>query len=168
MDRKSRTHPNTPYIRISSTSTTVTSASVSRYFCSSSASIDVSCHTLTSLFALRYLSTSVVPYYLPSISTTGGTPDPPLPANGYLTIGYGSGGASPHQFFLREDQDVDVGHLKLFLTTKYVDLSFVLQDTPFDTDVQGRHINKPKARAKKIQSPLWDEITVTIVQRAQA
>lgn len=128
----------------------------------------MSCHALTSLFALYYGSSPVVPYYLPPISTSGGIPDPPLPPYGSLTIGYGSGGASPHQFFLREEQDVDVGHLKLFLTTKYVDLAFVLQDAPFNTraDVQGRHINKPKARGKKIQSPLWDEITVTIVQRA--
>lgn len=88
-----------------------------------------------------------------------------------MTIGFGSGGASPHQFFLRPGQNVDVGHLKLFLTTKYVDLSFVVQESPFSSsrsEAQERHMNKPKARAKKIQGPLWDELTVTIVQRAPA
>lgn len=132
--------------------------------------MDEPCHALTSLFVSRYLSPTVAPYYLPPISTPGGKPDPALPPNGTLTLGYGSGGASPHQFFLREDQDIDIGHLKLYLTTEYVDLSSVLQDTPFTTrsDDRGRHIKKPRARAKKIQSLLWDEITVTVVQRARA
>jgi hypothetical protein len=70
--------------------------------------------------------------------------DVPLPPNGgVLTIGYGTGGEQPWSHYVRDgdilnggkilqdEQDLDVGVFKLFLTTKYVDLSCIEQSSPF-------------------------------------
>jgi len=78
---------------------------------------------------------------------------------GSLCIGYGSGGSAPFSYFLREGQDIDVGFLKLFLTTKPVDYSTISQTTPFDIEDRGGVLRKPKARL------IWDTILVAIVQR---
>jgi len=59
-----------------------------------------------------------VPYYEPSSTAGQFTPDVPLPKNGgVLTIGYGSGGAPAQTFYLRSGQNLDVGFLKIFLST---------------------------------------------------
>jgi hypothetical protein len=56
-----------------------------------------------------------------------------LPKNGgVLTIGYGSGGAPAQTFYLRPGQNLDVGFLKIFLSTKPVDLSSMSQSSPFE------------------------------------
>jgi hypothetical protein len=82
--------------------------------------------------------------------------DPPLPAGGCLTIGYGSSGAAAQTYFLREEQNVDVGFLKLFLTTKATDYTSVEQFTPFE---KGRG----SAPAPK-QPLLWDTVLIAVVQ----
>jgi len=84
--------------------------------------------------------------------------DPPLKPKASLSIGYGSGGSPPFTYFIDEGQSVDVGFLKLFLTTEYVDFSDVPQLSPFE---RGRKI---VLRQRKIQ-PLWDTILVPVVQR---
>ena len=84
--------------------------------------------------------------------------DPPLKPKGSLPIGYGAGGSPPFEYFLQEGQSVDVGFMKLFLTTEYVDLSNVSQISPFERD--------RKMERKKIKSqPIWDTMLVTLVQR---
>jgi hypothetical protein len=83
-------------------------------------------------------------YYTPPLVTTAEDKDAPLPANGgILTIGYGTGGEQPWSHYVRDEeilnrgkvlqdeQDLDVGVFKLFLTTKYVDLSCIEQMSPF-------------------------------------
>ena len=69
-------------------------------------------------------------YYQPP--TSGTKIDPPLLPNSSVTIGYGAGGDVPYIYSLRENQDIDIGHLKLFLSTEYVDLSHVPQHSPFE------------------------------------
>jgi hypothetical protein len=61
-----------------------------------------------------------------------------------LTIGYGTGGGQPWNHYLRnedtlqggkvfqEKQHFDVNVFKLFLTTTFVDLSFMEQGSPFE------------------------------------
>jgi hypothetical protein len=83
-------------------------------------------------------------YYTPPLVMTAEDKDAPLPANGgILTIGYGTGGEQPWSHYVRDEdtlqngkvlqdeQDLDVGVFKLFLTTKYVDLSCIEQMSPF-------------------------------------
>ena len=48
-----------------------------------------------------------------------------LAARSTLTIGYGStSGTDPIGFYLRQGQDVDVGFLKVFLSTQYIMLEY--------------------------------------------
>ncbi|KAL6306604.1 hypothetical protein BKA93DRAFT_148884 [Sparassis latifolia] len=115
-----------------------------------------------SLFYFDNSDFSISTYY--QTPTGAGRVDTPLPPNGTLTIGYGSGGAVPFSYFLREGQDVDVGLLKLFLSTKHVDLSYVPVQSVLSFRESGqpqRHttVNKPE----EITST-WDTLTIPIVQ----
>jgi hypothetical protein len=78
--------------------------------------------------------------------------------NSSLTIGYGAGGGVPCGYFLRENQDIDVGHLKMFLSTEHVDLSHVPQHSPF---VPHRNIGNVTDNT----TPTWDTILIPVVQR---
>ena len=51
--------------------------------------------------------------------------EPSLPARGKLTVGHGDGGGRPFTFFLRPDQDLDVGFIKLIVSTEQIDLSSI-------------------------------------------
>ena len=80
-------------------------------------------------------------------------------------MGYGDSGTVPHTFFLRKDQDVDVGTLKLFLSRRHVDLSDVIQSSPF-VPIGSRDYTVPA----RVKGPtrlrfLWDTILVPVVQR---
>ncbi|TFK52883.1 hypothetical protein OE88DRAFT_1656533 [Heliocybe sulcata] len=89
--------------------------------------------------------------------TSSGRVDPPLPAGGSLTIGYGSSGASPFHFFLNDGQDIDVGFIKIFLSTRQVDLSDIGQHSPFDV-----------CRCCQESPGMyggWSTITITVLQR---
>ncbi len=59
---------------------------------------------------------------------------------------------------LRKGQDVDVGFLKLFFSTEYMDLSGVVQKTPFD-DV--RQSGPPPVRKSLY---LWHTMCIAVVQ----
>jgi hypothetical protein len=62
-------------------------------------------------------------------------PDPPLRPKGNIKLGYGTGDDAPFVYTLSKGHDVEVGFLKLFLSTEYVDFSGVPQSSPF-TSVQ--------------------------------
>lgn len=89
--------------------------------------------------------------------------DPSLPIGASLTLGYGSGGVEPLRFQLKEDQDIDVGIFKLFLTTTPLDLDSIKQGSPFDG---GRALLTESEVDDLIEKePLWDVMTMTLVQR---
>lgn len=98
-------------------------------------------------------------YYQPSTAGKYKV-DPPLAANGSLSVGYGSGGSAPFTYLLRQGQDVDVGFLKLFLTTEYVDFSNMPQASPFSQD----HRGVARVHLKKMST--WGAVLVTMVQRS--
>lgn len=78
---------------------------------------------------------------------------------GTLTIGYGSGGISPFSYFLRDHQNVDVGFLKLFISTKPIDLSIITQSSPFgDT---ARNLSEDS----KHTGETWGTILLPVIQR---
>lgn len=138
------------------------------YFSNSDFSISTIIHLQTSTIMmisnhfLLYLR--IASDYLPSIPTTNGTPDPLLPKTNSVSIGYGAGGAPPYTYDLLEGQNIDRGFYKLFLTTKYVDLSCITQGSPFERRA-GRAPTLVPNWKEKLQRPKWDEITLTIVQR---
>lgn len=83
----------------------------------------------------------------------------PLKKNGgILTVGFGDGGMPPFAYFLRSGQDLDVGFLKLFLSTKYVDLSNIPQLSPFD---EARSV----ADEEKPEIDTWGTLLVPVLQR---
>ncbi|KAF8972429.1 caspase domain-containing protein [Flammula alnicola] len=85
-------------------------------------------------------------------------PDAPLQPFSSVTIGYGAGGYSQRSFSLAAGQNVDVGFLKLFLTTRYVDYSNIPQPSPFDKGRGAREVPP-----KTMQT--WDTIKVAVVQK---
>ncbi len=81
-----------------------------------------------------------------------------LPPHTSLTIGYGASGTVPYMYTLKKGQDVDVGFLKLFFSTDYLDLSDIVQGSPFYGDRSSDRYQPKKMR-------LWDTMSVAVVQR---
>ncbi|KAG7442728.1 uncharacterized protein BT62DRAFT_1079102 [Guyanagaster necrorhizus] len=111
------------------------------------------------LFYLDSSDLSITPYYLPPTAKAN-LVDESLPANDFLTIGYGSGGGRPREYYLRPSQDVDIGFLKLLVSTKYVDYSNLKQSSPFPQGHRADVVYQSERRPA-----LWDTILITVVQR---
>lgn len=79
---------------------------------------------------------------------------------GELTIGHGAGAEQPYTFFLQAGQDLDVGFIKLFISTEPVDLSDIEQRSPFTMQTA-----RDKGQAKNPPAPVWDTATIAVVQR---
>ncbi|KAG7440940.1 uncharacterized protein BT62DRAFT_1080460 [Guyanagaster necrorhizus] len=109
-----------------------------------------------SMFYFDVSDLSIDSYYQPG-SAKDGAVDVSLPPGGSLTIGYGASGTVPHIYSLREGQDVDIGFLKLFFSTEYMDLSNIVQMSPF-IECRGG------ARVMSKSRYLWDTMCVTVVQ----
>ncbi|KZV62922.1 hypothetical protein PENSPDRAFT_692082 [Peniophora sp. CONT] len=109
-------------------------------------------------FYLDCSTLSVSEYYRPPAIGRGA--EPSLQPQSILKIGYGAGGGLPYTFFVREDQDADVGFIKLFVTTDPVDLSNIEQSSPF---------RRSPSRGKRTQiedaNVGLDAFLITIVQR---
>jgi hypothetical protein len=88
--------------------------------------------------------------------------DPSIPPHGELTIGYGSGGVAPQGFSLPEDQFVGITYLKIFVTSQYVDLSYIQQDSPFE-EARPMGISKEPKESKDV----WATMLLAIVQKRQ-
>jgi len=85
------------------------------------------------------------------------TSDPSIPPHGELTIGYGDGGAARQGFIISdEDLDVEVSYLKVFITTRPVDLSYIAQPSPFTEKRKSYSwVDTPKN--------LWDALMMAVV-----
>lgn len=97
-------------------------------------------------------------YYEPGIARDNHV-DFCLPEKGSLAIGYGSSGAKARTYRVRNGYDLDIGILKLFVSTQWVDWSNIKQKTPFGG--VAREDNGPFIPKG---SP-WDVVCVPIVQR---
>ena len=90
--------------------------------------------------------------------------DANLPPFGSLSIGYGGGEFSrPWEFFLRPQQRADLGFFKIFITTRYIDYSYVPQQSPFD-----QHNRSSKSMLQAGESPeegTWDVLVIPVVQQ---
>jgi hypothetical protein len=104
----------------------------------------------------------IEPYFLPTYGKHG-IIEIPLPAHDCLTIGYGSSGTPGYSYLVREGQDVDVGALKVFLSTDYVDYGRIAQRSPFENPKDYRGTRAEDNTSSKGGS--WDTMTVAIVQR---
>ncbi|KZV67988.1 hypothetical protein PENSPDRAFT_754512 [Peniophora sp. CONT] len=105
---------------------------------------------------------SIMDYYQPLARGHGA--DPSLPKNGELTIGFGAGGGQPFKYYLHPDQKTDLGIIKIFLSTEPIDLSGILQKSPFDV-----HEDNARATAKEPRSPplkRWDTYQFIVKQNS--
>lgn len=102
-----------------------------------------------SVFYFDCSDLSIEKYYLPPAMGENAAPSLPCCGQGMLPIGYGDGGGDPKKFFLREGQELDIGFLKLFVSTEPVDLEGIQQPSAFDP---GRGTYSEKSRPQ----PLWD------------
>ncbi|KAF8584894.1 hypothetical protein K439DRAFT_1633170 [Ramaria rubella] len=118
------------------------------------------------LFYFDASDQSIESYYV--ASTGKQRVDPPLRAGSEHTVGFGAGGEVPFAFTLREGEDLDIGFLKLFLTTLPMDFDSLCQPSPFDnsrgrvprTDV----IRKLKDSQRETED--WSTVITAIVQRS--
>jgi hypothetical protein len=83
---------------------------------------------------------------------------------GSLTIGSRSSPSPPLSYYVEDGEDVDVSFLKVFLSTKYVDLSSVPQNSPFCELGGHRYVVQVQSKPKVV----WNSILVTIIQRRAA
>jgi hypothetical protein len=132
------------------------------YFDMSTLEIRTSAWSLFFLPLTPTLST-IGTYFEPRAARTDATIDPPLRAGGKPTpLNFGSGGGDILQFQLYEGQSLDVGFLRIVLSTQYLDLSNIMQPSPLLPGMRGavgpdRHRRVP---------PIWDAITLAVIQRA--
>lgn len=111
------------------------------------------------LFYFDMSDLGIAIYYQPSPNKMG-TVEPSLPPGGSLTIGYGSSDTNAYSYFIRPEQDVDVGYLKLYLSTEHVDYSHIPQPSPFEPRFASRG-----GETKAPKRVLWDTMTVAVIQR---
>ncbi|VDC06742.1 unnamed protein product [Peniophora sp. CBMAI 1063] len=78
---------------------------------------------------------------------------------GELTIGYGSGGGRPYCFALPDGHDWEEGYIKLFFSTRPIDLTHIEQQTPLHPTTT-RDI---KLKDDPVEH--WDTVTIKVVQR---
>jgi len=102
-----------------------------------------------------------VPYYVTHCpSGEHNKLESPLKNQGELTVGYGPGGWAPFVYRLKNGRDLDVGFLKIYLSTQPVDLSGIQQGSAFSETRYGspwRSLNQPQE--------LWGTIVIPIIQR---
>ena len=111
--------------------------------------------------SMKKLMKITASYYEPP-SAGNARVDPPLEPYGTLTIGYGSAGAVPYNYYLWGDKELDVGFLKLFLSTEYVDLAHISQGSPFHGDHRAARLVSADTGVPGL---VWDTSLVTVVQR---
>ncbi|KAJ6535024.1 caspase domain-containing protein [Mycena capillaripes] len=118
------------------------------------------------LFYFDMSDLSISPLYVPPHAKESNV-FPSIPGDGKtLTIGYGTGGWPAISFKLPtlpngRLADVDIGFLKLFISTKYVDCSEMEQQSPFG-NFRGIVVRR------EYRSEVWDTIKIPVVLRRKA
>ncbi|KAG6899196.1 hypothetical protein C0993_012399 [Termitomyces sp. T159_Od127] len=110
------------------------------------------------LFYFDMSDLSIVQYYHPPTANNEKV-DVPLPPRCSLPIGYGDGGWDAQKYTLRENQTIDVGFLKLYVSTKYIDYSSICQSSPFHNG-HARATGIFEMRPKEV----WSTMIIPIVQ----
>jgi hypothetical protein len=102
-----------------------------------------------------------VPYYITNCPSGEHCKlESPLKGHGELCVGYGSGGWKPFAYELQKGRNLDVGFLKIYLSTQPVDLSGIKQQSAF--------LGEPRVTKEWQPEPpedAWDTILIPIIQR---
>ncbi|KAK0234518.1 hypothetical protein EDD85DRAFT_969100 [Armillaria nabsnona] len=108
-----------------------------------------------SMFYFDVSGLSIVEYYTPGSAKRNA--DAPLPPKQSLILGHGESGQPPLRYFLREGQSVDVGFLKLFISTESIDMLDIAQQSLFS-------LFRMTATSPSKKLDLWDTMRFTLVQ----
>ncbi|KAI0341530.1 hypothetical protein BDW22DRAFT_1430175 [Trametopsis cervina] len=106
---------------------------------------------------------SIRTYYLPPAAGTGKISQPPLRPHsesaqpGILTIGYGGAGFSPFYYRLRDGLDEELSFLRVFVSTKHMDLSFIEQKPSFEGVPRGEPNVEPIKDDQAVEQAIADE-----------
>ncbi|RXW12661.1 hypothetical protein EST38_g13193 [Candolleomyces aberdarensis] len=116
------------------------------------------------LFHLDSSNFSITLIYQPGAVAQIGARELPvlfLSGRSSLAVGYGSAGGTPQNLAISSDHlDLEHGYIRLYVSTRYIDLSFLQQGAISDmTRGYGSHIYKPRKRPH----PIWDTITVPVL-----
>lgn len=114
---------------------------------------------------------SIEPYFFPPMDEETNTEEP-LPAHTSCTIGCTADGLPPFIFALTEGEHADIGFFKLYLTKSPIDISQIVQESPFQflkTAISPRALNNPRPRLDldyiETNSEDWGTISIAVVQR---
>ncbi|KAF5326404.1 hypothetical protein D9611_000943 [Ephemerocybe angulata] len=112
------------------------------------------------LFYFDSSNFSITAIYQPeALAQTDGKHIAPLKKGSSLPIGYGTSGVVPQTLSIWDPEvDVEMGYLRLYLSTKYVDLSFIQQK-----EISESTRGLAPAPVPSGPSPFWDCITIPIV-----
>jgi hypothetical protein len=102
----------------------------------------------------------LVPYFEPPFSDDDQNVNVSIPVDQELPIGYGPSGWPAWEYGLRAREDIDVGFIKLFLSTRLAQLSHIKQHSAFDAS-PGRYAN---AVGSEVDFA-WCTITIPVIQR---
>ncbi|KAG9089724.1 hypothetical protein FRC06_001415 [Ceratobasidium sp. 370] len=87
----------------------------------------------------------------------------PLRSMQHLSIGYGSSCLGPSAFFLEDGQTLDVGIIKLFVTTSPISFGLIEQESPFDEDGRG-NTRKVVLKSVLTNAGFWDTQSLVVIQ----
>ncbi|KZV66269.1 hypothetical protein PENSPDRAFT_96886 [Peniophora sp. CONT] len=114
------------------------------------------------LFYFDCSTLEICKFYEPVL--TADNSEPPLRAGAQeaLPLNFGDAGAMPLTFELPPGQDIDVGFLRIFISTQYADLSGMSQKAAVMPGVP-----KALSMSQTFRSvpQIWDAITVAVVQK---
>ncbi|KAG6919900.1 hypothetical protein DXG01_015608 [Tephrocybe rancida] len=113
------------------------------------------------------LGPSNTSYLVQRTSESTGQSGDCIPAHKSLYIGYGDSERNPISYFLPEGQNVDVGFVKLYVSTKHVDYSTILQRSSF-VHQRGSSGDDPKKTKYTNTRDNWDTVTTPIIIRGHA
>ena len=102
-----------------------------------------------------------MPYYLTHCPSGPHRLEPPLKKGSSLSLGYGRAGERPFTYPIRPGRDIDVGFLKIYLSTKAFDLSGIAQGSLLA-------LTKARASGGPWEPPIvetWDTILIPVIQR---
>ncbi|KAK7471992.1 hypothetical protein VKT23_000100 [Stygiomarasmius scandens] len=125
-----------------------------RYGCRITNNLDFPLYA--ALFYFDVGNLSIVPYHLPPVARDGKA-EFSIHAKNSLTLGFGDGGGNPKSCALEKGQ-VEVGFLKLYLSTQYVNFSSIPQSSP---------LQKKRAIYDNPLPPpsFWDILMIPVIQR---
>ena len=103
-------------------------------------------------------------YVLVSHWMSDASQGPPFLTGCSFTIGYGNDGGLPLCYELPRGIDVDVGFLKVYFTTKPIDLRYLEQESPFN-DLRHSELSFEEMQLVDVEDQ-WGTITCAVVQHA--